>query len=151
MPVSSPLFVLTFIIYVIATGLLTIVVGEWRAAIKITVVDAAILPAFVWLVLWLRNFPNRCLQTLTAMAGVGALFTLAVIPPFLLTTGIPGSPLSAPASLLVVVMYVWNVLVLGNILRHALSIVFPAGVLVAIAYVAISTAVTGFVVPEVAS
>jgi hypothetical protein len=148
-PASQPLFVLTFVFYMTATVLLTAVTVDWPMAVKATLVDAVVLPAFVFTVLWLRNFTERCLQTLTAMAGIGALFSIAAIPPFMITSGMPGSPLSAPASVVVLVLFIWNVLVLGHILRHALALAFPAGVLVAMAYVAVSMVAAELVVPGV--
>jgi len=148
-PASRPLFALMFAIYLAATACLTAVAVDWLMAIKATLVDAVVMPVFVLTVLWLRNFTVRGLQTLTAMAGVGALFSLAAIPPFMITAGMPESPLSALASVLVLVLFSWNVLVLGHILRHALALAFPAGVLVALAYVAISMVAAEYLVPEV--
>ncbi len=148
-PASQPLFALTFAFYLAASASLTAVAVDWSTAVKAALADAVVLPAFVVSVLWLRNCTGRFLQTLTAMAGVGALFALAAILPFMVTAHMPESPLSAPASVLVLVMFIWNVLVLGHILRHALTIAFPAGVLVAMAYVALSMVATEFLVPEV--
>lgn len=148
-PASRPLFALMFAFYLAATACLTAVAVDWPMAIKATLVDAAVMPAYVVAVLWLRNVTERCLQTLTAMAGVGALFSLAAIPPFMITAGMPASSFSAFASVLVLVLFIWNVLVLGHILRHALAVAFPAGVLVALAYVAVSMVAAEFLVPEV--
>ena len=148
-PASHALFVMTYAFYMTVTACLTAVAADWPTALKSALVDAIVLPVFVVTVLWLRGFTARCLQTLTAMAGVGALFSLAAIPPFLVTAGMPESALSAPASMLVLVLFIWNVLVLGHILRHALAVAFPAGVLVALAYVAVSMATTEFLVPDV--
>lgn len=148
-PASRPLLALMFAIYLATTAGLTALAVDWPMAIKATLVDAVVMPVFVLAVLWLRNFTERCLQTLTAMAGVGALFSLAAIPPFMITAGMPASSLSALASMLVLVLFFWNVLVLGHILRHALALAFPAGVLVALAYVAVSMVAAEYLVPEV--
>ncbi len=148
-PASHALFVLTYVFYMAVTASLTAVAADWPTAGKSALVDAVVLPVFVVTVLWLRNFTERCLQTLTAMAGIGALFSLAAIPPFLITAGMPGSALSALASVLVLALFIWNVLVLGHILRNALALAFPAGVLVALAYVAVSMAAAELLVPEV--
>jgi hypothetical protein len=148
-PASHVLFVLTFIFYMATSAGLTAVAADGTTAVRATLVDALVMPAFVVSMLWLRNFTARWLQTLTAMAGVGVLFSLAAIPPFLVSASMPGSPFAAPASVLVLVLFIWNVLVLAHILRHALALAFPAGVLVAVAYVAVSMFAAEFLVPEV--
>ncbi len=148
-PASHALFALTCIFYLTASACLTAVAADWATAVKTAVVDAGVMPVFVISVLWLRNFTARWLQTLTAMAGVGALFSVAAIPPFMVTAGLSASPLSAPASVLVLVLFIWNVLVLAHIFRHALSLAFPAGVLVAVAYVAVSMFAAELLIPEV--
>lgn len=150
-PASHALFVVTFIVYLAVTVLLTAVAEDWPVAVKAALVDAVVLPAFVVIVLRLRNVSVRWLQTLTALAGVGALFTAAAIPPFMIISGMQASPISALASLAALALFAWNVLVAGHILRHALSISFPAGLLMAVVYVAVSTAAVGILVPEVMS
>lgn len=148
-PASHGLFVLCFAIYCAATFVLTRLAEPLDVAFRAAVVDAVILPAFALGVLWLRSVLSRWLQTLTALAGVGVLFTALAMAPFAVIGAMPATPLAAVASVLVLVLFAWNVLALGHILRHALSVSFPAGVLVAMAYVAVNTAVVGYLVPEV--
>jgi hypothetical protein len=148
LPASHLLLAAAFAAYAAATCLLGAVTQPWDVAIEAALVDAAVLPAFLLAVLWLRSVPRRWLQTLTAMTGVGALFTAAAIIPVLVVTRAPGSAAAAAASFAALVLVAWNVLALAHILRHAMSIPFPAGALVALAYVAVSTAVVGRLVPE---
>lgn len=148
-PASHALFVVTFAAYVVITGALTAIAEPLHAAVKAALADAAVVPLFTLLLLWLRSVTGRWLQTLTSMAGVGAIMTLLAMAPFAAIGAMPDTATAAAASFLVLLLFAWNVLALGHILRHALSVPFPAGVLAAFAYVAVTTAVVGFVVPEV--
>jgi hypothetical protein len=150
-PASHGLFLLSFAAYCAATFALTGLAEPLDVAFKAAAVDAVVLPAFALATLWLRSRQYRWLQSLTALAGVGALFTALAMAPFAVMAGMPETPLSGIASVLVLALFAWNVLAVGHILRHALSVSFPVGVLVAMAYVAVNTAVVGYLVPEVAS
>lgn len=150
-PGAHTLFVFSYSAYVAITVALTAIAEPWYAALKAALVDALVFPAFTVLLLWLRSFPGRWLQTLTAMAGVGTMMTALAIGPFMVIDAMPGTPLAGIASVVVLALFAWNVLALGHILRHALSVPFPAGVLAAMAYVAVTTAVVGYLVPEVAA
>lgn len=150
-PASHGLFILSFTAYCAATFALTGMAEPLDVAFRAAGVDAVILPGFALSTLWLRGLRSRWLQTLTALAGVGALFTALAMPLFAVIAGMPETPMSAIASALVLALFAWNVLAVGHILRHALSVPFPAGVLVAMAYVAVNTALVGYLVPEVAA
>ncbi|MBI1733458.1 MAG: hypothetical protein HYR49_11930 [Gammaproteobacteria bacterium] len=150
-PASHPLLIGTFAVYLAVTAVLAAVSESWATAIRAAAVDASVLPAFVLAVLWLRRRTARWLQTLTALTGIGVLFTAAAIPPFIVITHMENSLIAAPASLGTLVLFAWNLLAGGHILRHALSVSFPAGVLVAMAYVAASIAAVEYLVPEAAT
>jgi hypothetical protein len=150
-PASHPLLVGTFAAYFVLTVALARVAESWSTAFRAAVVDAAVLTAFVAAVLWLRSRTSRWLQTLTALTGVGVLFTAAAIPPFMAIEHLGGSPVAAVASVMTLVLFVWNLLAGGHILRHALSVPFPAGVMVALAYAAVSIAAVEILVPEAAT
>lgn len=150
-PASHGLFLATFAAYVLITLSLTAIAEPLHAAVKAALADAAVVPLFTLAALWLRGVTQRWLQTLTAMAGVGAVMTLLAMLPFAAIDAMPDSAPATAASFVVLLLFAWNVLALGHILRHALSVPFPAGVLVAFAYVAVTTAVVGFVAPEVAA
>jgi hypothetical protein len=87
---------------------------------------------FVYAALSLRGLLNRFTQTATAVFGTDILIT-AIAVPFLYAGNTP------LATLMMLVIGIWNLVVLGHILRHALSVPLPGGILAAMAYVFGST------------
>ena len=100
--------------------------------------------ALNYTILTLRGRSRRWLQTTTAMAGTGVLFTVAVIPVFLgMGLAGPEAPVQSGLYLVTLVLLVWNVAVQAQILRHALDTSFGKAVLGAIAYVWLIAALIG--------
>lgn len=106
-------------------------------ALLVTVVDTLLLAAVTQLVLQWRRLENRLTQTLTALAGCGALLSL-------LAWGAAGLVREAVQPEWVWAAFlVWYTLVFGHILRHALSITLAAGVAASLCYLIFSIGVTG--------
>jgi hypothetical protein len=100
-------------------------------------VDALLLAAVTHLVLQWRRLENRLTQTLTALAGCGALLSL-------LAWGAAGLVREVfQPEWIWAVFLAWYTLVFGHILRHALSITLAAGVAASLLYLIFSIGVTG--------
>jgi hypothetical protein len=94
-----------------------------------------------WLLLQLRGRTARYAQTLGAIAGTGALFTVAFLPVALWTrqfaaagAGVEPSGEQMLAGWIVLLLLGWRLAVNGHILRHALDLPRWAGALIAIAW-----------------
>lgn len=88
---------------------------------------------FTYAALVLRNAQERFMQSATAIFGVDAVIAL----PVALATFELGeqSPAQAPTTaFIILLLWLWNISVLGHIFRHALDIRLPLGILVAIFY-----------------
>ena len=98
------------------------------------VVDTGLLVGLAYLGLWMRDFMPRSIQTVTAFAGTGTLFELMGWP---LVTYLQhlGQGQGSIFSLLLLVLIVWNIVVIGNILKHALELPMWAGTGVALLYI----------------
>jgi len=106
-------------------------------AIVAAAVDTLLLAAVTHLVLQWRRLENRLTQTLSALAGCGALLSL-------LAWGAAGLVREAfQPEWIWAVFLVWYTLVFGHILRHALSITLAAGIAASLLYVVFSIGVTG--------
>jgi hypothetical protein len=103
-------------------------------------VDTLLLVAATQLALRWRSLENRMLQTLSALAGCGALLSLLAWS----ITGLTREWL-AP-SWVWAPFLLWYTLVFGHVLRHALSISLTAGVIVSLLYLILSMGVTGLFV-----
>jgi len=139
LPASRVLLGLTLGLYLLFTWLLAIpAYGEARA-IQVALLDTVLLIAFIQVLLYLLGRGARILQTLTAMAGSGSLLSLLALP--LVLWGQPSQADEQVSGLLLyawLLLLVWNLLVAGHILRHALSTTFGIGIGVALLYVLFS-------------
>jgi len=84
-----------------------------------TVLETVLLLALGYAALWTRGFEKRATQTITALAGTGATLYMITIPMLILPNDL--------ATLFSVVIFVWSIVVIGHILRHALDIAFGWG------------------------
>jgi hypothetical protein len=104
----------------------------WTVALGMSLIDTLIVVLFSWLVLLIAKKPARVAQTLTALAGTGAVLGLFGIPLMLQASraqesGEPGAALVAGW----LVLLIWNITVQAHIFRHALSSRYGIGLLVA--------------------
>lgn len=89
-----------------------------------------------WLVLRLRDMHARYWQTLLALVSIELLFTLLLLPLVALTGQIDPEaphPLAPLFGWMALLLMAWLVLISGHIWRHALNLLFPLGVLIALA------------------
>ncbi len=119
------------------------------SALGQVLLDALVLLGLLQLALRRIGHEDRFLQTATAATGSGALLALVALPVTLWLTQarVHTGDVDTPALLLFFLM-IWNVAVLGHILRHALSTSLGVGVLLAIGYMLISLTVLGALFPH---
>jgi hypothetical protein len=104
--------------------------------------ELAMLLGFIWAVLWFSHKTARFGQTATAMLACGALFTIASLPFFYwIETHIGASRI---LSYTVMLLLVWNLIVSGHILRHALSMPLSFGIGLSFLYVFFSYQILSF-------
>ena len=137
LPISRAGMLVALIVYA-AVGVLGVLdVLTLENAVVATAVDTLLLAAATHLVLQWRRLENRVSQTLTALAGCGALLSL-------LAWGAAGLAREAfQPEWVWAAFLVWYTLVFGHILRHALSITLAAGVAASLLYLIFSIGVTG--------
>ncbi|GAB6041836.1 hypothetical protein [Endothiovibrio diazotrophicus] len=113
-----------------------------------TAVDAAGLALVTTLLLNLRRHPLRLTQTYTALVGSGTLLNLAALP---VTLGLLAAQTAGGGiglfAMLWLALVIWSLMVTGHIFRHALEIPFPAGIIVAMAYMVLIIEVTRSLFP----
>lgn len=106
--------------------------SPWRVAWAITLADTLVMVLFALAVMWLAGKPQRLVQTLTALAGTGALLGALGVP--LVWHAARVQQTGGPSSAVVVgwlVLLVWTVAVQAHIFRHALSTRYGFGLMVA--------------------
>jgi len=108
--------------------------------------DIGLLAGLLFALLWSRDLLARYRQTLTALLGTGAILQIVVLP--ILSwqqAGLAEDTISSAlmfASLLLWIWLLWDLMVIGHILRHTLSTRLPIGVLLALVYLFVSYSVT---------
>lgn len=148
-PASAVLLRLSVLLYLAAGVILLAVDGSplWQSAAK-ALLDFGLLAGMTWVVLRWRGHQGRFAQTLTALAGTGALLALVALPVvYWLHAGAAAGQVDALAALAWFAILIWSLAVIGHILRHALEVALAAAILLAVAYLAVSVVVVGLLFP----
>jgi hypothetical protein len=121
LPHSSFLMLLALGGYFLVGLSISLMQQDLGPALLSSAVDLGLLVGLARLALWITNKGARAVQTVTALAGTGTLFELMAWPLItLLQTSTQGT--SSGLSLLLLLLIVWNIVVIGHILRHALDL-----------------------------
>jgi hypothetical protein len=140
LPTSNRLMLAALIAYGLADVIGVLDMLSFGSAALAAAVDTLLLIVATHLALRWRNAENRFPQTLSALAGCGALLSLLAWGAAGLTREwLPPPWVWAPFLL-------WYTLVFGHVLRNALSLALPAGVAVSLLYIILSMGVTGLFV-----
>jgi hypothetical protein len=112
------------------------------------VINTLLLVALTHTALVLRNAASRTRQTLSALAGCGALLSLLAfgavsISGHLFSVGDASTAAEFSSVLVAVPFLLWYIVIFGHILRHALSIPFPGGIAVGMLFFILSAGISG--------
>lgn len=111
-------------------------------AIFAGVVDSVLLVALVATLLYIQRRGARILQTVTALAGTGAIITFVALPVSgWLHAADQGAGEGGFALLLLLILTGWSLAVAAHIFRHALSIPYFVGLVLAVVFYGISISV----------
>jgi hypothetical protein len=121
----------------------------WRVALAMTAVDALGMIVFVWAVLQFAGRPARLVQTLTALAGTGALLGLMGLPLALQAARAhqANGELAAGTVLAWLALLAWSIAVQAHIFRHALSTRYGVGLLVAALHIVLAINLLNMIFP----
>lgn len=135
LPESTALLGLVLIGHTLTAVLLSNVALPFGDALMAGMVDTLLLAAMTTSVLYLQRLQSRLKQTLTALAGTGALIGVVALPlsNWLHAAHQANGDAGAPA-LLLLLLIGWSLTVAGHILRHALSTVFIMGLVLAMVF-----------------
>lgn len=148
LPVSRELLWLSAGAYTLVSFLLSYSGYPAGEALLVALLDLGLLIGFAVVLLYLRGRPERLNQTLTALAGSGALLGLISLPlVHVLLTGQVSGEVPPFVAILWFLLYGWSLLVVSHITRHALSISFPFALGIAIVYTLVAMEVIGILFP----
>lgn len=150
LPASRFLMVLCLGIYGGAGFLLSLGSLPWLGSLVLILVDTLLLVLISFLLLWMRALTERFTQVCTALAGTGIFFELLALPLLIWQQhsvgafqqdGGNGLGIFISALVLWLCLF-WNLIVIGHILRHALSTLMPVGLALGVAYLFISISIS---------
>jgi hypothetical protein len=97
-------------------------------------VDTGLLIGLAYLALWVRGYQGRTMQTVTALVTTGTLFEIISLP---LVAYLQQASADNPSnlSILLLLLIIWNIAVIGHILRHAIDVVLWLGIGISLLYV----------------
>ena len=138
LPASS--FFLTFALtaYILTSFIANLFQLTLAQSLFAALFDAFLLGLLSYIVLWVRLLTSRWIQTATAMAGTGAVLMCFMIPLSYWQTQVVGTPFEVLPYLLLISLLVWDLFIVGNILRHALDVPLLLGTAMAGVYLYIS-------------
>lgn len=125
-PRSGVLLLLTALVNLALSVSINSLQLPFQYALLIALLEMGVLVGLTAALLYAFNRSARLPQTLTALMGSGAVIGAIVLAMFVLLAELPALPRLA--------VFLWNLLVMGHILRHALNMHLVAGFFVAIGY-----------------
>lgn len=140
LPAEPRLLALALVAHVVADVIVLLDSVTWPQALFAALLDTVLLVALAHTALLLRGLGARAIQTLTALAGAGAVLSLL----HWLLAAATGqlSPL-----LLGLPFLAWFVIVYAHILRHALSVSPAAAFGASLFYLLVSIGIGGLTLP----
>ncbi|MEJ2574548.1 MAG: hypothetical protein P8164_13340 [Gammaproteobacteria bacterium] len=136
LPASSFLLGLALLAYFVTGVVVAAVQWPLSQAVPAALLDTGFVAVLCRILLWTRMLSGRFVQTLTAMAGSGTVMTLIAVPLVMWQSFVGVTDATAPTlpTWLLMIWMVWNVVVVGHILRHALSTFLAVGIGLAVVY-----------------
>ena len=142
LPASMFLLYLTLAGHLLTGLLVSLASHPPASALLLGLSDTLLLVGLTASLLYVNQLQARFQQTLTALAGSGTLLSLVALPLtfWWFALRAVGEDPTMPAVLLLVIV-VWSLVVMGHILRHALSAPLIIGLVVAVIFYWIAVSV----------
>lgn len=134
LPCSRFLMLLCIGSYLFMGLIISLLDQTFGLALLSAAVDTALLIGLAYIALWIRGYQGRGIQTATAFAATGTLFEIIGWPLVAYLQSLNADNPSS-LSLLLLVLIVWNIVVIGHILRHAIDVPMWIGTGVALLYI----------------
>ncbi len=151
LPASGLLLALALAAHALSSAALSSYqLGAGRALLA-GITETALLAVLTGSLLATHRLAARVVQTLTALAGTGALIGVAALPLYgWLARAAPGAA-GGPglATLLLLGLLAWSLVVAGHILRHALSASLFLGMVIAVVFYWVSINVLNALFPAI--
>lgn len=147
---SPKLINLSIVGYFLVGVLVSHIDHNWKISLVASLADTIMLIVVTKLLLAFRGLSYRFEQTVTAMAGTGALIGLISWPVFSFFRVVePHSQLTSIILLLVLTIIFWSLFVVAHIFRYALDIRPGLAAIITVVYAILSLIVVGLTISGV--
>jgi len=148
LPASGILLGIALTAHTVASILLSNLSLDALRALASGLLDSVLLVVLTTALLFAQRHGSRLMQTLTALAGTGAIITLLALPASGWLHGADQSAGEGGFALLVLLLLTgWSLAVVGHIFRHALTVPYFFGLILAAVFYWISISVFRTVFP----
>ena len=147
LPASSFLLYLTLGTYAGSNFLLALGLQAPITAAMASITGTALLAVLTLSLLYLHGRAARLRQTLAALAGTGSVIAVLSLPPIYWLSAPAGEGGRSVPNLLVFALFVWSVVVIAHIIRHALATRLIVGLVVAMMFYWVAASVQGALFP----
>ncbi len=148
LPASAFLLYLTLVTHTVSGFLLSLGGHSAGTAALAGITDTALLALLTLSLLYINGRGMRVPQTLSALAGCGTVIgILALIPSYWMFSAQARNGDQTVPVVLLLVLIVWSLIVMGHIIRYALSTRMFVGVLVAVIFYWIALTVQNALFP----
>ncbi len=142
LPTSRSLLISSLAMYAALALMLSWMLMTPGKALIAAAFDTLLMALLSYVLLWARLMPQRWPQTCTALAGSGIILQIVALPITLWQKQFgPEDSMVLIPTLLSLALLFWNLVVVGHILRHALSTNLGMGAVLATVYTYISLSV----------
>jgi hypothetical protein len=148
-PSSSVMLSICIFLYTLTAAIVTMTIQDPNEAGISSIIEVCLVLLLTYIFLYLRMFPERWLQTCTAILGVGILFGIMAFPFYMVIAieGLDGNN-TFILSVGVLLIFGWNLAVIANILKYALNMIYFNALLVSLVYVFVTRSVIIAIVPQ---
>lgn len=149
LPQSFELLTVCLIAYILINFLLGLNTSGYLRSIQSSFLETFFISLITSVILKLNHHSERWLKTLMAITGTGCVMGLFAMPLFVGVFSLDsGSLLRALILLVYMFLLIWNIAVMGHILRYALETTMGFGVMFAIIYIVITSIMIGVLIPQ---
>ena len=148
LPQSIELLIVCLVTYILINFLVGLNTSTTLRAIQASFLETLFISMITVIILKLNKHTERWLKTLMAIMGTGCVISLLALPLFIgIFTLDAGKAVQSVILMVYLVLLVWNIAIMGHILRHALETTMGVGVLFALIYIVITSILIGALVP----
>ncbi len=133
LPASGFLMLISTLAYMLINTIGALLILSPMQAILSAILEVALVGAMTQLLLWIKEMGARFQQTFTALMGSGAIIVALALPLSFIQMQV-GEQSAVLPSVMILGLMIWNLAIVGHILRNAISSPFFVGVLLAIIY-----------------